>query len=159
MLVATVAGWPPAFNYAIMKNTLTRIPSLVCVAILGLSAATATAKDPTSADAKEYQRKLFKQLDEDGDGKITEKEFIVTVLYAVFAEEAGKDGKLTKKEYFENSTENTAKAEWALMDPNGKGEIEFKDVFKNTIAINDLKKEFRKADKKGRGFITLKEIN
>jgi Ca2+-binding EF-hand superfamily protein len=45
------------------------------------------------------------------------------------------------------------------MDPNGKGEIVFKDVFKNTIAINDLKKEFRKADKKGRGFITLKEIN
>lgn len=142
-----------------MKNNLTIIPSLICVAILGLSASTATAKDPTTSEVKEYQRKLFKQMDENSDGKVTEKEFVVMVLYAVFIEESGKDGTLSKKEYFKNSTEKTAKQEWALMDPEGKGSIKFKDVFKNTIAINDLKKEFRKLDKKGLGFFTLKETD
>ena len=135
------------------------IIALAAFAAIGLCPTIATSAEPTPEEVKEYQAKLFKRIDHDGDGKVTEKEFVVAILYAVFTEEAGKDGKLTKDEYFTNSTEKTAKEEWALMDPEGTGEITFEDVFKNTLALDDLKKKFKKLDKNGRGFVTMDDVN
>lgn len=111
--------------------------------------------------AAEYQKDLFKAIDLNNDGKVTEREFVIAVLYDTFASHADKNGRVSRKDYFKwvkQHPEIDGEKEYALMDPKNKGYIIFADVLRNTIAIEDMETEFRKLDKKRKGYITMKDL-
>ena len=137
-------------------------PIRICLIFtLALAAPSVLAKSkPTAEEIAAYQEKLFKQMDEDGDGKLTRREFVVIALYAVF-EDQGPDRKgcLSKKKFIKTFKEETdAETEWAMMDTDKDGYITFEDVFKNKTAIRDMEAEFKKLDKSGRGYVTLADV-
>lgn len=119
-----------------------------------------SAEKPSPAQAAEYQSKLFKYLDVDGDGKLTRKEFVVVALYDVFVRQGlDKSGKLTKAKFIKTFQEKTdAETEWAMMDTDNDGVIEFKDVFKNKNAVAEMDAAFRKIDTQNRGYVTLAQL-
>lgn len=133
-----------------VKSTIA--PLLCLLAILPLGA--------SEADEK-YQRELFNITDLNKDGRVSEREFVVTVLYDTFASFADEKGRASKAVYFEwikQHPEVDAKKEYAMMDSENKGYLVFADVLKNTIAIKEMEKEFKKLDRKNKGYITLKDL-
>ena len=44
------------------------------------------------------------------------------------------------------------------MDPNGLGYITLADYLKDTIAVKEMKKDFKKLDKSGKGYITMADL-
>ena len=135
------------------------LPAILVMSPLDAFSGAPKKKQPTAAEVTAYQKKLFKRLDQDRNKRLTEKEFVVAVLYEDFSnQDANKDGRLTKAEFLKNAPKLTGAKEWKMMDPDGKGSIAFSDVFKNRIAVDEMKKSFKKLDKKGRGYVTLEEV-
>ena len=136
-----------------------------------IAAATAVALIITplsaiSADKSEnaaFQKEFFKTLDANNDGKVTEKDFVIFVLYQVFhAFDTDNNERLTKAEFLKGSAKTpegkNAAAEWAMMDTDGNGVVTFKDSLKNKNAIDEMRTEFKKLDKTGKGYITLQDV-
>jgi len=124
-----------------------------------VSAQSKDQKQPSAAEVKAYQKKLFKQLDQDRNKKLTEKEFVVAVLYDDFNnQDSNRDGRLSKAEFLKNAPKRSGSKEWKMMDPSGKGTIGFEDVFKNRIAVDEMKKKFTELDRAGKGYVTLDEV-
>ena len=139
------------------------VPFLLSLVLLSdLSRAAEAAEDTRTPEEKQaYQRELFKRVDHDKDGKVTEKEFVVAVLYDVFAtEDKDGDGKVTKEQALAAATvsKERAEEEYAIMDQEGKGYLVFGDLFRSKTALDDLRKDWKKLDKKGKGHITLEDL-
>jgi Ca2+-binding EF-hand superfamily protein len=136
------------------------LPAILVMSSPGfLYAASKDKKQPTAAEVQAYQKKLFKQLDQDKNKKLTEKEFVVAVLYDDFNNmDKDKNGRLTKAEFLKGAPKRTGAKEWKMMDPDGKGAIVFADVFKNRTAVKEMKQKFKELDKKGKGYVTLAEV-
>lgn len=142
-----------------MKQKQTPILAGLCAAALLIPAATAADK-PTPQQVAEYQKKLFQQVDADADGKLTQKEFVVAALYDIYIrQDLDRSGKLSKAEFVKSFKEDTdVEAEWAMMDADKDGVIEFKDIFKNKNAVSEAEAGFREIDRKKRGYVTLAEV-
>ena len=131
------------------------------ITIFSLLAPLMAAEKPASpAEITAYQTKLFKYMDEDGDGKLTRREFVVIVLYTCFEDmKPDKNGRLSKEQFIKTFGEETnAQTEWAMMDSDRDGLIVFEDAFKNKISIKELEAEFRELDKNNKGYVTLAEV-
>ena len=110
-----------------------------------------------------FQKEFFKTLDANNDGKVTEKDFVIFVLYQVFhAFDTDNNERLTQAEFLKGSAKTpegkNAAAEWAMMDTDGNGVITFKDSLKNKNAIDEMRTEFKKLDKTGKGYVTLQDV-
>lgn len=135
----------------------------VMLALVVTSLATTLAADPAPATAAERtanQRRLFAEADANHDGRVTEREFAVSVLQRQFSNADGnKDGKVTKAEYLANMAGTADSAaierEWKAMDPEGKGHIAVANMVRDPIAMKDLRAQFKKLDKDGHGYVTL----
>ena len=98
-------------------------------------------KPPTPEEQEQYQQKLFDLLDADNDGKVTEKEFAVAVLWDEFQKyDKDGDGKVSKAEYDKMPKKEDI---WSELDPTGKGYVSFEDCVKNKIVVEDLHKEWQ----------------
>ncbi len=138
------------------KNLL--LSGLVMLVLAGFR--TTLIADPATA---ETQRKTFEAGDANHDGRMTEREFAVLVLRRQFNNaDTNRDGKVTKAEYLANMSGTadaaTIEREWKAMDPEGKGYIMPADMMRDSIATNDLRQQFKKLDKTGKGFITLSSL-
>jgi hypothetical protein len=112
-----------------------------------------SAAEEASPEAQEaYQRKLFAHLDSNSDGKVTEREFAVAVLWEEFLRfDTNQDGKITKAEYV---ALEKSKDIWVELDPSGSGAVTFKDCFDSKTVIDDLRAEWKALTsklRKGRG--------
>ncbi|HEY5752199.1 MAG TPA: hypothetical protein VIT21_03555 [Chthoniobacterales bacterium] len=111
----------------------------------------------------ETQKALFATADINKDGKVSEREFVLTALHSLFdgCKKAEK-GKLTKAEYMAAIAgcpeAKNEEAEWAEMDVEGRGYITFKDVLRNKSAIEEMKAKFKQLDKSGKGYITMADL-
>lgn len=54
-----------------------------------------------------------------------------------------KNGRLSKAEFLKGAPARTGAKEWKMMDPDGSGSVVFRAVFKNRIAMKEMKKEFK----------------
>lgn len=114
-------------------------------------------------DKQADQMKMFDIMDGKKDGKVTQDEFVIFVLYQIFQEyDTNHDKRLSKAEFLKGCAHTpegkNAEAEWAMMDSNGTGTITFKDALKNKNAVAEMQAEFKKLDKQGNGYITSKDI-
>jgi hypothetical protein len=136
----------------IPKQTMNNKMKSAVLALLAASVAgVASAAEPVTPKAKEtHQRALFARLDANDDGKVTEREYAVVILWDEFVRyDADKNGKITKAEY---EAREKAKNIWDDLDPKGKGYITFKDCFKSKEVIDDLRTEWRSLTSKlGKG--------
>lgn len=139
-----------------MKH-LASITALILLFSTGFSTA---ASEPSPEEVADYQKKLFHYMDEDSDGKLTRKEFVVIALYTCFEDQKpDRKGRLSKEQFIKTFNEETdAEAEWTMMDTDKDGFITFEDVFKNKTAVREMETEFRKIDIKGKGYVTLQEV-
>jgi Ca2+-binding EF-hand superfamily protein len=145
--------------------------SILCIAVsaafLAGSLVPASAADPaadvtTVAAKRALQIQLFNEADVNHDGKVTAQEFSDFVLTLVFnTYDTNNSGKLSRTEYValvKGPETATTSAEWKIMDPNGLGYITLADYLKDSIAVNQMKNDFRKLDKSGKGYITMKDL-
>ena len=89
---------------------------------------------------EQYQKKLFALLDDNNDGKVSEREFAVVVLWDDFKRyDADSDGKVSKAEYMRLTDDKDLYSE---LDPEGKGHITFKDCFGSKTVIKELHKKW-----------------
>ena len=145
--------------------------SILCIAVsaafLGGLSMPAGAADPaanatTVAEKRERQIQLFKDADLNHDGKVTAQEFADFVLTLVFnTYDANNTGKLSRTEYValvKGPETATTDAEWIIMDPKGLGYITLADYLKDSIAVNQMKKDFKKLDKSGKGYVTMADL-
>jgi Ca2+-binding EF-hand superfamily protein len=121
------------------------------------------AADATNVAAKRaLQIQLFNEADLNHDGKVTAQEFADYVLTLVFnTYDTNNSGKLSRTEYValvKGPETATTSAEWKIMDPNGRGYITLTDYLKDSIAVDQMKNDFRKLDKSGKGYITIKDL-
>ena len=113
--------------------------SAVALACAG-SLATAADGLPSPEKQENYQKKLFALLDGNDDGKVTEKEFAVAVLWDDFQRfDADDDGKVSKAEFMRMAEDKSIYDE---LDPDGKGHITFKDCFGSKTVVEDLHKKW-----------------
>ena len=132
--------------------------------LLALAALTFGSGTLLRAEGKQAeQKKMFDLMDGKKDGKVTEKDFVIFVLYQVFhAYDVNQDGRLTKAEFLTGSANTpegkNAEAEWAMMDTNGDGVITFEDALKNKNAVAEMQAEFKKLDKTGKGYVTIDDV-
>ncbi len=145
--------------------------SILCLAVsaalLAGSSVPASAADP-AADASSVATKhalqvqLFNDADLNHDGKVTAQEFADYVLTLVFYTYDSKNsGKISRTEYValvKGPETATTDAEWKIMDPNGLGYITLADYLKDSIAVKEMKKDFKKLDKSGKGYITMADL-
>lgn len=137
---------------------------ILAAAVATLVAATLSSHSRESGKKKvdaEYQAKVFKNLDANGDAKITEKEFVITGLYEIFRSfDLDGSGKVTKKEFMEATKKHDidADGEWAAMS-RGSDEITFKDSLRNKVAVKEMRGHFKKVDKAGKGYVTLNDLD
>jgi len=133
----------------------------VAAAAVILIAATFSAVSGDGGELTQSQEKTFHALDANGDGKVTEKEFVITGLHEIFLSfDLDGNGKVSRKE-FRKATRGhdiDADAEWAAMS-RGSDEITFKDSLRNKVAIVEMKDHFEKLDRNGKGYVTLKDLN
>ena len=145
--------------------------SILCIAVsaaflAGLSvpagAADPAANATTVAEKRALQVQLFKDADLNHNGKVTAQEFADYVLTLVFnTYDANGSGKLSRAEYVKlvkGPETATTDAEWKIMDPKGLGYITLVDYLKDSIAVNQMKKDFKKLDKSGKGYITMTDL-
>jgi Ca2+-binding EF-hand superfamily protein len=145
--------------------------SILCIAVsaafLAGLAVPAGAADPaanatTTAEKRALQIQLFKDADLNHDGKVTAQEFADFVLTLVFnTYDANNTGKLSRTEYValvKGPETATTDAEWIIMDPKGLGYITLADYLKDSIAVNQMKKDFKKLDKSGKGYVTMADL-
>ena len=114
-----------------------------------------------SQDIQPSQNKIFNILDANNDGKVTEKEFVITGLNEIFQSfDLDSSGKVSKKEFMEATAEHEidAAAEWAAMS-RGADEITFKQSLRNKVAVEEMKGYFKEVDKTGKGYITIKDLD
>jgi Ca2+-binding EF-hand superfamily protein len=119
----------------------------------------------TPEQVKEYKR-IFKKVDENGDGKLTLEEYATNSRFrdekkvrGIFnAADRDGDGIVTEEDHVENRiiTEQ-AKEIFREMDENGDGIVTEREFVMNAlIADKDLTREiFRKMDEAGAGELTL----
>ena len=70
-------------------------------------------------------------------------------------------GKLSRTEYValvKGPETATTDAEWKIMDPKGLGYITLADYLKDSIAVNQMKRDFKKLDKSGKGYVTMADL-
>ncbi|HEY5895624.1 MAG TPA: hypothetical protein VIT91_20580 [Chthoniobacterales bacterium] len=140
-----------------LKATTTKITLAL---LLGSSMTPLVVQAGASA---ETQKALFATADWNKDGKVTEREFVLTALYSLFNGcKKAENGKLTKAEYMAAIAgcpeAKNEEAEWAVMDVEGRGYITFKDVLRNKRAIEEMKAKFKQLDKGGKGFIAMADL-
>ena len=114
-----------------------------------------------SGALSESQEKIFHTLDANGDGRVTEKEFVITGLNEIFQSfDLDGSGKVSLKEFTKATRKHDidADAEWAAMS-RGSDEITFKDSLRNKVAVVEMQGHFKKLDKKGKGYVTLNDLN
>ena len=114
----------------------------------------------TPAERAAYQKKLFDLADEKKDGKVTEKEFVIFLMYTMFTDYSKGDKTLTREQFMKADPGTEAKnaAEWKMMDAKGKGFVTFREALRNKPAIEEMQAEFRKLDKSSKGYITVKDL-
>ena len=135
-----------------------RITSIVATGLTLAVALSAWAGD--SGTDIDSQEKIFKILDANSDGKVTEKEFVITGLHEIFVSfDLDGSGKVSKKEYVEATVKHEIDqdAEWAAMS-RGSDEITFKQSLRNKVAVKELQGYFKEIDKKGKGFVTMNDL-
>jgi len=100
------------------------------------------------------QRPAFKDIDKDGDGKITAAEAKAAGISDADFKKADKngDGSLTVDEYLNTTTYNPKPA-FKDIDKNGDGKITAAEA--KAAGISDA--DFKKADKNGDGSLTIDE--
>jgi len=142
-----------------------RIQALCLLVLSGLMVPGAASADEERRNAEEkraYQLRMFELCDFDENGRVTTREYVLTVFYNVFEEyDLDGDGKLTREEFMSSvrgKEKQTAPEEWEMMDADGDGVITFKESLKNQIAIDELVAEFKEIDKKNRGYVTLDDL-
>jgi Ca2+-binding EF-hand superfamily protein len=149
-----------------VRRLTSAIGSLKATSTIIFAVLLASCLTPLTAVARtraETQKWIFELADWNRDGKVTEKEFVITALYAAFAGCAKRDNnKLTKQEYLKAIAgcpeARNAEVEWAMMDVEGRGYITFEDVLRNRIAVEEMQAKFKALDRSGKGFITLADL-
>lgn len=126
-----------------------------------LIAASLTVLAGEGGKLTESQEKYFDILDANDDGKVTEREFVITGLYDIFRSfDLDGSGKVSRKEFFKATRKHDIdhEAEWTAMS-RGTAEISFKDSLRNEVAIEEMESHFRKLDKRGKGNVTRADLD
>ena len=120
------------------------------------------AERPGKEDQEKYQRELFARIDADSDGKVTEREFGVAVLWDDFRRyDANGDGKVSKAEY---DAQEKSEDIWSELDAEGKGYVTFKDCLKSAKVRAALHDDWKRLTSKlGKGdkavpYITIEDL-
>ncbi len=88
-----------------------------------------------------YQKKLFNLMDANDDGKVTETEFALGVLWGDFQKcDTNNDGKISQAEY--NAYPDTSFAFYQLR-PRGKDHFTFEDLTTNKHMIRYMHREWK----------------
>jgi Ca2+-binding EF-hand superfamily protein len=151
---------------ASVRGFIPTIKSLKATGLLTLAVLLAPSLAPLHAAASskaDRQKRIFQLADCNKDGKVTEKEFVMTALYGVFAGcKKYERGTVTKEAYLKAIAgcpeAKNAEAEWAMMDVEGRGYITFEDFLRNKPAVKEMQAKFRTLDKSGKGFITMADL-
>ncbi|MFC4995060.1 EF-hand domain-containing protein [Rubritalea tangerina] len=103
---------------------------------------------------------MFANFDQNKNGKLSEQEFVHSVINGLYHDfDLNNDGKVTKKEFFQHSKDKKqAKVEYPKLDPQNKGFISLDSVKKFPPLIDELKLAFKQLDSQGKGFVTLKDL-
>ncbi len=108
-----------------------------------------------------HHEKLFAAADTDGDGRVSEQEFVDFELRRRFEKaDLNKDGRLSKTEYLASVKSGpdyrNGKAEWKIIN-GGKGYVTIEDEARNEPLMKELRAEFRRMERNDPGFITSAE--
>ncbi len=140
-----------------MKKRRIAFP-IVAVSSLAIALSAWSGEDGVGTSS---QQKVFNALDANGDGRVTEKEFVITGLHEIFKSfDLDGNGKVSRKEFMKATKGHKIdhKAEWAAMS-RGADEISFKDSLRNKVAVAEMRQHFRKVDKRGRGYVTMRDLD
>ncbi|HUS90232.1 MAG TPA: hypothetical protein VM695_00235 [Phycisphaerae bacterium] len=147
-----------------MRKTSSSLFALCAVGLLGaatgwLGGASSPAAGPGAADPDAGYKQIFRRLDADGDGAVTEKEYTSRSRWP--AEQAGKiwrasdadgDGKVTEAEYCRNRrVTDKAKEVFAWIDADKDGKLTEPE------AVAAAKRIFLEMDKDRSGDVTTPE--
>ena len=127
-----------------------------------VSLASACAEDVVTPEQHaKYQKKLFALIDSDDDGKVTEKEFAIIVLWDEFRRyDADGDSKVSKAEFMQSAVDKSLYGE---LDRDGKGHITFEDCLGSKTIVKSLHDEWlsllkQTGNKPAQKFLTLADL-
>jgi Ca2+-binding EF-hand superfamily protein len=132
--------------------------TLLLVSISTLKSVHAEASDAQKREA--HQLSLFADFDKNSNGKLTEKEFIESIVTKLFKEfDLDGSGSVTEKEYHKHAKDKArAKREYPILDSTNKGYITLKDVYAHKAFIKELRDAFGQVDTQSKGYVTLKDL-
>lgn len=139
-----------------MKPSFPVLPALLPIVL----AAAAVSVSPARAQEElTYRDKLFRQLDHNADGRLSQQEFIEGVLYAAFHErDANKDRKVSRAEWSRAETHESAPDEFGRLDADADGFVTYAETFAHQVQVQALKAYFSKIDRDGDGFVSPAEL-
>lgn len=134
------------------------LPLILFVSFAAILSAASEKLSPQAREA--HQLALFANFDKNNNGKLTEKEFVDTIIQNLFKDfDKNNDGKVSKSEYHSHAKDKArAKKEYPILDSDNKGFITLKNVYLHTEFINELKLSFTQLDTKSKGFVTIKDL-
>jgi hypothetical protein len=146
-------------NSIAMKKII--LPLAITASLAALAIAAPDKGKPSLENQEAYQKELFKRIDANSDGKVTEREFAVMVLWDEFKKaDTDSDGKVTKAEYA--AIKDKKKDLWSKLDTKGKGHVTFEDCCKNPTIVAGLKDDWNELlselGKKGVKHLTLADL-
>ncbi|MEO1856607.1 MAG: EF-hand domain-containing protein [Rubritalea sp.] len=135
--------------------------ALVTLLILSCGALNAAPTNDSHAKKREaHQLSLFADFDKNSNGKLTEKEFIQSIVTNLFKEfDLDGNGSVSKQEYHKHAKDKArAKHEYPILDSTNKGYISLKDVYAHKAFIKELRDAFKQVDTQSKGYVTLKDL-
>lgn len=137
-----------------------RVPLVLVVAFIGVALCVAAAPEKGGPGRKPSLKQLFKRLDADGDGSLTEAEYVGRSRFgaekarAIYhASDANGDGKVTEAEYIENRiVTDKAKEVFFWIDADGDHAMTRQEV----VACID--RVFKEMDTSADGRVTIPEF-
>ena len=129
------------------------VPGAVC----------AESKKKAGAAQVSRQPKQFAAADRDGDGRVSEAEFVEYEIRRRFAKaDTNKDGRLSREEFLASakgsSEQREANAKWKLLN-GGKRYVTVEDKLRHEPLKNEMREEFKKLDQGGKGYLTKSDWN
>ena len=136
---------------------------IVLITLLVISCSTLNSAYAETSDAQKreaHQLALFADFDKNNNGKLTEKEFIESIVTKLFKEfDLDGSGTVSEKEYHKHAkNKDRAKREYPILDSTNKGYITLKEVYGHKAFIKELRDAFSQVDTQSKGYVTLKDL-